>query len=505
MTPQNVAIGQVKLTCIPSQFQRPSFLRSDCYIYDCWLVVRILLQEPHLESFLQCAGPVEQFAPLPCDQGAIRFGVSQDYTGYPQGNPYPSPGMHSTQSPMTGTPFHGHGGYGLPPTSPWTQPNSAPAQYPSFGGTPWQQPPPNLQQSPWAPQGGLPPQGYTPAFAPGINLPPQGPPPQGYTPAFAPGINLPPQGPPPPGWGQQQQQGYFPAQPRQPMADHNQWGGQQHYFPPNHGQMRQVVPEAPLHPPDRVDPFAQGPHYGPVLDPFLIRVVKAQVRLNTLLQPLPEDGSDEVHLKWNMLFPTSTVQRSIDPSHVSWSNGRDAPATFPRVSQLCLISNSFPWMIEVHAQEKERGVTCGEVIESIGRNMNKLSNNSDFASLPREEQRTLKDAYKHNRSRSPGVPGGQLGEGLKRLDFLRRNTMFAGIEANERTVKRICGEALPCTFVLKCSGTYPMTQKEIKDQEARRRAASSQGHRSRANSTTARVTVHPPSSDDDDGDLDHDR
>jgi len=139
--------------------------------------------------------------------------------------------------------------------------------------------------------------------------------------------------------------------------------------------------------------------------------------------------------------------------------------------------------------------------------MGKLSNNGDFASLSREDQRTLKDAYKHNRSRSPGVPGGQLGEGLKRLDFLRRNTMFAGIEANERTVKRICGEALPCTFVLKCSANYPMTKKEVKDREARMRATSSQGHRSRANSTNTRVTVHPPSStsDDDDGDLDHDR
>jgi hypothetical protein len=160
-------------------------------------------------------------------------------------------------------------------------------------------------------------------------------------------------------------------------------------------------------------------------------------------------------------------------------------------------------MIDVRAQEKDRGVTCGEVIETIGRNMGKLSNNRDFSTLSRDDQRAVKDAYKHNRSRSPGVPGGQLGEGLKRLDFLRRNTMFAGIEANERSVKKICGEALPCTFVLKCSATYPMTKKEVKDREARMRASSSQGHRSRANSTNTRVTVQPPSSDgeyDDDDD-----
>ena len=216
------------------------------------------------------------------------------------------------------------------------------------------------------------------------------------------------------------------------------------------------------------------------------------MKLNPLISPLPEDGSDQIHLNWNMLFPTSTVQRSGDPSHISWSKGRDAPATFPRISSLRIVSDTIPWMLNVEAGDIDIGVTCGEVIDSIGRQLLKFSDKHDYERLPPNLRHEVGIAYRRNRSREPGVPGGQLGQGMKRLDFLRLDTMFAGIEVNDRVIKRVCGDVLPCVFVLKCSKTFPVTRQEVEDREARQRANSSGRPRSRASSST-RINVQPPS------------
>ncbi|CAA7260858.1 unnamed protein product [Cyclocybe aegerita] len=421
-------------------------------------------------------------------------GVSSDYTGYPQGTPYYGP---STALPGSYTPA-------APPISPaWGYPSSAPAGFPAFGGTPWGAPgqnlPPQHHSTPWGgPPSGLPPAAPYSAAFPG--MPPlhaaQGP----YTPF--PGMTQPG---PPPGWGQPQQPPWFQQQfqqPHQPRgAPGGDWGIPSYFAPSQHPR---GPPEPPAQIADRMDPFAEGSHYGPVLEPFLVKVVGAQVKINPLLQPLPEDGSDQVHLKWNMIFPTSTVQRSLDPSHISWSKGRDTPATFPRITAMRLVSTAIPWMTNIKARNPEKGLTCGEVIDAIGYDMSKFTSAQDFKVLSPTDQKEVTNAYRHHRSRSPGVPGGQLGQGMKRLDFLRQNTMFAGIEVNDRMVKRICGEALPCVFVLKCSPTFPMTKQEIKDREARAKATSA-GRRSRANSTSTRITVQSPSESGDSGDADTDR
>ncbi|KAF8162790.1 hypothetical protein B0H34DRAFT_671943 [Crassisporium funariophilum] len=487
-----------------------------------------------------------------------QMGLSDDYTGYPNGTPYTSPSMLPPPQLQQQTPLSGgmnRGGYGPAPPSPWypqQQPLSAPAHYtpwqpasavlpsapwgalPASAGppsTPWGAPPASaaLPSTSW---GALPASAAlpnTPWGAPQQRLPPQAQ--QAFTP-YSPFANFgggapfghmgmgggpPPLAPQmhgaPPGWGGGPPQQYYPA------PDPSPWlaqGAQGSYFnqPP-----QRAPPEPPSQFSDRMDPFTEGNHYGPVLDPFLVRVVRATVKINPLIQPLPEDGSDQTHLKWNMLFPTSTVQRSTDPSHVSWSRGRDAPATFPRISAMRLVSDTIPWMIDVRARDKDRGVTCGEVIDSIGYELSKFTKQEDFAVLHPRDRSELTKSYQHNRSRQPGVPGGQLGQGMKRLDFLKRNTMFSGVEYNERIVKRCCGDVMPCVFVLKCAMTFQMTAKEVKEHEARQRAgerehmatsgsrSASKGARSRASSSAARerVTVNvvsPSITSDDSGDAD---
>ena len=105
----------------------------------------------------------------------------------------------------------------------------------------------------------------------------------------------------------------------------------------------------------------------------LIKVVGAHPKLNPLIQPLADD-SDRPYIQWNMLFPTSDCRRSVDPAHVSWSSGRGDPATFPRVTNLRLVSDTYPWMIDVHARDPDIGVTCGEVDDFIHENVMRMSN-----------------------------------------------------------------------------------------------------------------------------------
>jgi len=203
-----------------------------------------------------------------------------------------------------------------------------------------------------------------------------------------------------------------------------------------------------------------------------------------------------VYLKWNMLFPTSTIQRSCDPSHVSWSKGRDAPATFPRLKELRIVSETIPWITRVKASKEDVGVTCAEVIEAIARDLYKNTGKTDFEALPAQVRTEVRAAYKHNRSPLPNVPGGMLGVGLKRLDFLRKNSIFGGIEVNERAIRKVFSGVMPGVFVLKCRHNM-MTRKEIEDQRRRMaderersRPPSSNGRRSRADSTS--ISVESP-------------
>lgn len=238
---------------------------------------------------------------------------------------------------------------------------------------------------------------------------------------------------------------------------------------------------------------------GPVLEAFLVKVVKAKLELNPLLAPPPDD-TERPYLKWNMLFPTAQCQKSDDPAIRSWSSGRGAPATWPRIKSLRLISRSFPWDIQVTATDPEDGVTCGDVIDAIHEFMYGRVSSSQLKNATPEHTRVISQAYHHNRSTAYGVPGGKLMNTLLRCDWLGQHTMFGGIVENKRLVKDLCGGSeFPCTFELKCVQRYPMTAEEIREHEAREREAEAQQQRSRrrhsraTSRATSRASTRPPS------------
>ncbi|OAX36070.1 hypothetical protein K503DRAFT_695803 [Rhizopogon vinicolor AM-OR11-026] len=247
---------------------------------------------------------------------------------------------------------------------------------------------------------------------------------------------------------------------------------------------------------DRIDPFAEGPHYGPVLEPFLVRAVAANIRINPLLSP-PTDSHND-YLRWNMIFSTSTCYRTTE-SRRSWIKGRDAPATFPRLSYVRIISRSFPWMISVKARRKNLGVTCGEVVEAISAYMQGDVARKEYESSPSRRRREIWSAYQFNRSTDINAPGGQLGEQLRRLDWLGSNARFGGIVRNDDFVKEACGDVLPCTFELQCIHNYPLNQEEAAEQ--RRRHAQDRSRPRSAGSTRSsrgRTTVEEVDDEDED-------
>ena len=182
---------------------------------------------------------------------------------------------------------------------------------------------------------------------------------------------------------------------------------------------------------------------------MLVKAVAATPQINPLLIPIG-DGEDRQHLRWNMLFSTAHCHRSTDPFHHSWSIGRQEPATFPRVTELRLISRAFPWIVHIRATNRAIGVTCGDLIEQLSGHLQRRQRKEDYDGTSDQKRRAIRDAYHHNRSRSAAVPGGLLGDGLKALDWLGTQTMFGGLKLNEQLLLERFNVILPCMLELLC-------------------------------------------------------
>ncbi|KAG6900354.1 hypothetical protein C0993_011985 [Termitomyces sp. T159_Od127] len=241
---------------------------------------------------------------------------------------------------------------------------------------------------------------------------------------------------------------------------------------------------------DRVDPFMAGSgcmsrHQihrtyhavklmvftdGPVLDPFEVQILQqVQSRINPLLEPLADTAPDRPHLKWNMLFRSNDCYLSTDASHVSWSKGRDEPATFPRLTKMTIISEHFPWTVPVEASNPAIGVTCGDVIDQLSTHFYRLTSKQDYEVFDQKRQAVISQAYRHNRSREPGVPGGTLKEGIRRLDYLGKDFIFGGIYRDDQLVFKLLGTRPSCHYVLKCLKQYALTAQEAKEHQDKQR------------------------------------
>lgn len=151
-------------------------------------------------------------------------------------------------------------------------------------------------------------------------------------------------------------------------------------------------PERPTEESIRIDNWAVGSHYAPVLTPFQVAILDATLVVNPLLSPREVNPpSDDVFLEYNVLFPVGMARRSIDPSNRSWSVGRNSPATSPRISQLRIVSREFPWVLEIEATRPQHGVTCLDVLEGIYEQLQDMVPRRHIAALSGVKGETHRD------------------------------------------------------------------------------------------------------------------
>jgi hypothetical protein len=153
-------------------------------------------------------------------------------------------------------------------------------------------------------------------------------------------------------------------------------------------------------------------------------------------------------------------------------------------------------MISLEAHNKNVGITCGEIIDGVDEYLHKLVRGDEFNDLPRAQKKKITEAYRHNRAPAHGVPGGALGEGVRRLDWLCQDTMFGGLQRNDSLITGICGDVLPCTFELKCIHRYPLNDREIQEQAERDRVIARERQRARSRQQSRAATVESESEDD---------
>jgi len=377
--------------------------------------------------------------------------------GYFAGAGPPPPHHHMTPAAgrmhMGGGPVNYGGGGGGPVNYGG---GGGPVNYGGGGG------PPPLGGPGMAGPRGLPPQSYGPPPPPGHGMPP---PHQSY-------------GPPPPmgvyaqygGRGPPHMSGGYPAAPLPPHMSPSGFG---HFYPgpyppPSNpmmyaeldgfgmGGMMNAMPPLVARPNEDmpIDRWATGSSCmlcihnsfsyldsyaidAPVLTPFECTLLDVNFEVNPLLQPPPDNPSDRTHLQYSVLYPPNTVHRSDDRPGRSWSNGRRAPATFPRVKSLLLISHQFPWVISVDASNPAHGVTCGDIIMGLNDGLKRTVGRAKFQSLPPRKQNEISERY--HRNRSTQGPGYELGEGIKRVDFLCDMVVWNGLTSDPEFVKKKMG------------------------------------------------------------------
>ena len=177
---------------------------------------------------------------------------------------------------------------------------------------------------------------------------------------------------------------------------------------------------------------------GPVYNARMATLLDTTFEVNPVLRHLPPQ-SDDNRLEYNILFSLSTASLFKDKQEISWVDGRDEPAVLPRLETLTLISEHFPWMIHVKASDVDVGVTCADVMEALYKDLHKSFSRDEVNRWSKGRLDKISAVYHYNRQAKEGVPGGALGKGFRRVDYLSEYTIFDGIQYDEAMARERFG------------------------------------------------------------------
>jgi len=199
-----------------------------------------------------------------------------------------------------------------------------------------------------------------------------------------------------------------------------------------------------------VNRWAAGPSYGPILQQTQLYILQAPLDLN----PILEGKLDKYQLQFHIVTGFTTGN-SRGPNGDPTVQGKDEPATLPRVDQLIVISRYSPWCTIIR---NDAGVTVGDVCSAIYKDYTDHSiTDTEFASLNGRAQEQLKrtaalnfQATQPQQSQAWGYyPPAQPGpDRFRRVDWLRDRVYFEGLMRDDGYAKSRLGYKAPNIFVM---------------------------------------------------------
>lgn len=207
----------------------------------------------------------------------------------------------------------------------------------------------------------------------------------------------------------------------------------------------------------------------PILVPILTRILKADIALNPFLSAVipattdPEQEQDRV--VWDMHYPSSFARCSSNiASEKSWLRRRKELATFPRMNAIEIVSRSFPWTITVHARNPDKGLRCGEVLDTIHLYLYTHLICTDMDGVSEDHRKAMSEVYESTRKRPEEPPAIFLSEGrggMRKVDYLAANTAFQGLQRDDAYLKEKMGYTSPGTFLMVCGQVEPESSSEV--------------------------------------------
>ena len=196
---------------------------------------------------------------------------------------------------------------------------------------------------------------------------------------------------------------------------------------------------------DKIDKWAAGAHYGPVLSQTDLYLLQTELQINPVLT-----GQ---HPSFNLVFSLLTGQsagfnadaRDRDLQFTQKSE----PATLPRVGQIIIITQHSPWCTIV---KNDKGVTNEDVINALWKDYSEQVTEAEFASIPPRVQEHIKRTAANNLQMlaggnqwqfyTPVAPPNQY----KRVDWVRERVYFQSLERNDAYAMSRLGFKAPNIF-----------------------------------------------------------
>ncbi|KAL5522976.1 hypothetical protein ACEPAF_1243 [Sanghuangporus sanghuang] len=134
----------------------------------------------------------------------------------------------------------------------------------------------------------------------------------------------------------------------------------------------------------------------------------------------------EPALLWDLRYPPEYARLASARDRRLSSSVTSQYATSPPVPIFRVTCGIFPyrnWTIEVH---NSRGVTVGDVLNALYRELRHRVNSAEWNGAPRTHQARVAEAF-YGRSRRSADPRHEQHAGVRRIDWLLKSTAFVGL------------------------------------------------------------------------------